>query len=79
VGLLGGGPSRGATTRCSAQTTTAPRTPRPAKRIAQLAIGGIRLIAGELWSDVTKTRKDRTRGRLRIDYGNPREPQAAIA
>ena len=32
----------------------------------------------ELRDDVTKTRKDGTRGRLRIDYGNPREPEAAL-
>ena len=32
----------------------------------------------ELRADVTKTRKDGTRGRLRIDYGNPREPEAAL-
>jgi hypothetical protein len=28
---------------------------------------------------VTKTRKDGRRGRLRIDYGDPRDPQEAIA
>jgi hypothetical protein len=28
---------------------------------------------------VTKTRKDGSRGRLRIDYGDPRDPQEAIA
>jgi hypothetical protein len=28
---------------------------------------------------VTKTRKDGTRGRLRIDYGDAREPREAIA
>jgi hypothetical protein len=27
---------------------------------------------------VTKTRKDGTRGRLKIDYGNPREPEQAL-
>ena len=32
----------------------------------------------ELRSDVTKTRKDGTRGRLRYDYGDHRDPQAAI-
>ena len=33
----------------------------------------------ELRTDVTKTRKDGTRGRLRFDYGEHRDPQAAIA
>jgi hypothetical protein len=33
----------------------------------------------ELRSDVTKTRKDGTRGRLRYDYGEHRDPQAALA
>ena len=33
----------------------------------------------ELRTDVTKTRKDGSRGRLRIDYGDHRDPQAAIA
>jgi hypothetical protein len=32
-----------------------------------------------LRSDVTKTRNDGSRGRLRIDYGDPRDPQAAVA
>ena len=30
-------------------------------------------------TDVTKTRKDGSRGRLRVDYGDHRDPQAAIA
>jgi hypothetical protein len=30
-------------------------------------------------SDVTKTRKDGTRGRVRYDYGDHRDPQAALA
>ena len=29
-------------------------------------------------ADVTKTRKDGTRGRMRIDYGDYRDPQAAL-
>ena len=33
----------------------------------------------ELRTDVTKTRKDGTRGRLRYDYGEHRDPQAALA
>jgi hypothetical protein len=32
----------------------------------------------ELRTDVTKTRKDGSRGRLRIDYGEHRDPQAAL-
>jgi hypothetical protein len=49
------------------------------ERIARLAAGGIRLVVGNLRTDVTKTRKDGSRGRLRIDYGDSRDPQAAIA
>jgi ParB/RepB/Spo0J family partition protein len=49
------------------------------ERIARLAAGGIRLVVDELRTDVTKTRKDGTRGRLRIDYGDARDPQAAVA
>jgi hypothetical protein len=49
------------------------------ERIARLAAGGIRLVVGELRTDVTKTRKDGSRGRLRIDYGDHRDPHAAIA
>jgi hypothetical protein len=41
-------------------------------------MGGIRLIVDELRSDVTRTRKDGSRGRLRVDYGQPSEPGAAI-
>jgi hypothetical protein len=48
------------------------------ERIARIAAGGIRLVVDELRTDVTKTRKDGTRGRLRIDYGEHRDPQAAI-
>jgi hypothetical protein len=49
------------------------------ERIARIAAGGIRLVIDELRSDVTKTRKDGSRGRLRVDYGDHRDPQAAIA
>src|SRR5204862_647988 len=49
------------------------------ERVARIAAGGIRLVVEEMRSDVTKTRKDGTRGRLRIDYGDHRNPQAAIA
>jgi len=49
------------------------------ERIARIAAGGIRLAVDELRTDVTKTRKDGSRGRLRIDYGDHRDPQAALA
>ena len=39
----------------------------------------MRLVVGDLRTDVTKTRKDGSRGRMRIDYGDHRDPQAAIA
>jgi hypothetical protein len=48
------------------------------ERIHHLAVAGIRLVVGELRTDVTKTRKDGSRGRLRIDYGDQREPGAAL-
>src|SRR5215207_2332136 len=48
------------------------------ERIARIAAGGVRLVVDELRSDVTKTRKDGSRGRLRIDYGDHRDPQAAL-
>jgi hypothetical protein len=48
-------------------------------RVARIAAGGIRLVVDELRTDVTKTRKDGTRGRLRYDYGEHRDPQAALA
>jgi hypothetical protein len=49
------------------------------ERIARIAAGGVRLVVDELRSDVTKTRKDGSRGRLRIDYGDHRNPDAAVA
>ena len=48
------------------------------ERIARIAAGGVRLVIDELRSDVTKTRKDGSRGRLRIDYGDHRNPDAAL-
>ncbi len=39
----------------------------------------MRLVVGDLRADVTKARKDGSRGRMRIDYGDHRDPQAAIA
>jgi hypothetical protein len=52
---------------------------RTGERVARIAAGGIRLVVDELRTDVTKTRKDGSRGRLRYDYGEHRDPQAAIA
>jgi hypothetical protein len=36
-------------------------------------------VVDELRTDVTKTRKDGSRGRMRIDYGDHRDPQPAVA
>ncbi|RKQ92976.1 ParB/RepB/Spo0J family partition protein [Solirubrobacter pauli] len=47
-------------------------------RVQRLAANGIRLVVGELRQDVTKTRKDGTPGRLRMDYGDHRKPEAAV-
>jgi hypothetical protein len=49
------------------------------ERIARIVAGGVRLVVDDLRTEATKTRKDGSRGRLRIDYGEPRDPQAAIA
>jgi ParB/RepB/Spo0J family partition protein len=46
------------------------------ERVERIAAGGIRLVLGELRTDVTKTRKDGSRGRLRIDYDS--DPQAPL-
>jgi ParB/RepB/Spo0J family partition protein len=46
------------------------------ERVERIASGGIRLVLGELRTDVTKTRKDGSRGRLRIDYDS--DPQAPL-
>jgi hypothetical protein len=49
------------------------------ERIARLAVSGIRLVIDEFRTDVTKTRKDGSRGKLRIDYGDRNEPEKPIA
>jgi hypothetical protein len=49
------------------------------ERICELAARGIRLVIEEFRTDVTKTRKDGSRGTLRIDYGDPRKPEKPIA
>lgn len=48
------------------------------ERIHHLASAGIRLVVEDLRTDVTRTRKDGSRGRLRMDYGDPKDPEAAI-
>jgi hypothetical protein len=49
------------------------------ERVARLAVSGIRLVIEDFRTDVTKTRKDGSRGTLRIDYGDPRSPSDPIA
>ena len=48
------------------------------ERVARLAASGIRLVIDEFRTDATKTLKDGSRGRLRIDYGDPRQPDDAV-
>jgi len=48
------------------------------ERVVRLAVSGIRLVIDEFRTDVTKTRKDGSRGALRIDYGDPKDPDAAV-
>ncbi|MGH3026463.1 MAG: hypothetical protein ACRDLR_08460, partial [Gaiellaceae bacterium] len=47
--------------------------------VAELAVRGIRLVIEEFRTDVTKTLKDGSRGKVRIDYGDPKEPEKPIA
>jgi hypothetical protein len=47
--------------------------------VAELAVRGIRLVIEEFRADVTRTLKDGSRGKLRIDYGDPKEPEKPIA
>jgi hypothetical protein len=49
------------------------------ERVTRLAASGIRLVVDEFRTDVTKTKKDGTRGKLRIDYGDARDPKDPIA
>jgi len=46
--------------------------------VSRLAMAGIRLVIGEFRSDVTKTRKDGSRGTLRIHYGDAHQSDAAV-
>jgi ParB/RepB/Spo0J family partition protein len=47
------------------------------KLVHHLAVHGIRYVIGDFRHDVTKSRKDGSRGRLRIDYGDPRGAETA--
>jgi hypothetical protein len=47
--------------------------------VAELAARGIRLVIEEFRTDVTKTLKDGSRGKLRLDYGDPKQPGKPIA
>jgi hypothetical protein len=42
-------------------------------------VAGIRVVVDELRADVTKQSKGGTRGWLRIEYGDPKQPEAAVA
>jgi hypothetical protein len=46
------------------------------ERVAHLAVSGIRLVIDQFRADVTKTLKDGTKGKLRIDSGDPRDPRS---
>jgi len=47
--------------------------------VAELAMRGIRLVIEEFRADVTKTLKNGSRGKLRIDYGDPKQPEKPVA
>jgi hypothetical protein len=47
--------------------------------VAELAARGIRLVIEEFRADVTRTLKNGSRGKLRIDYGDPKHPEKPIA
>jgi hypothetical protein len=48
------------------------------ERVSRLAMTGIRLVIDEFRTDVTKTRKDGSQGKLRIDYGDSHQPEAPV-
>jgi hypothetical protein len=48
------------------------------ERVTRLAMAGIRLVIDEFRADVTKTRKDGSKGKLRIDYGDSHQPEPAV-
>ena len=45
--------------------------------VRQLAVHGIRYVIGEFREDATKTRNDGSKGKLRIDYRDPRASDTA--
>jgi hypothetical protein len=45
----------------------------------RIGASGVRFVIRDMRTNATKTRKDGTRGRLRYDYADHRDPQAAIA
>jgi hypothetical protein len=49
------------------------------ERIHHLAVAGIRLVIEQFRTDVIKTLKDGSRGKLRIDYGDAKQPEKPIA
>jgi hypothetical protein len=65
--------------RASRRRVRQVRVHQTGARIARLAAGGVRLVVDDLRSDVAKTRNDGSRGRLGIDYGDARDPKAAVA
>jgi hypothetical protein len=48
------------------------------ERVSRLAMTGIRLVIDEFRTDVTTTRKDGSKGKLRIDYGDAHQHQAPV-
>ena len=48
-------------------------------RVAELAARGVRLVVEEFRTDVTKSKKDGSRGVTRISYGEERKPEKPIA
>ncbi len=49
------------------------------ERVQHLAATGVRLVVDEFRTDAAKIRKDGTRGALKVDYGDHRNPERAIA
>jgi len=47
--------------------------------VRALAVSGVRLVVEQFRTDVTRIRKDGSRGALRIDYGDPNKPEDALA
>jgi hypothetical protein len=49
------------------------------ERVTRLAVSGIRLVIDEFREDVTKTLQNGSRGKLRIAYTDPHQPEQPIA